>query len=90
MKVVHLVGQKSRLDRPSAGLGSSMWLQSLVADRRPVSTHLPLAWTRSSAEDIQAFMAQLEALAAVVRSQPDPEADAHRDPATPQTAWKVA
>lgn len=41
-------------------------------DRKPVPVHLPLAWTRSSFEDVQSFMAQLEALAnAIQAKQPD-------------------
>lgn len=43
-----------------------------LADRKPIPVHLPLAWTRSSSEDIQSFMAQLEALANAIQSkQPD-------------------
>lgn len=41
-----------------------------IADRQPVSTHLPLAWTHSSKEDIEGFMDQLDALAKVIQSQP--------------------
>ncbi|XP_030608001.1 dehydrogenase/reductase SDR family member 12-like [Archocentrus centrarchus] len=40
-------------------------------DRKPVPTHLPLAWTHSSAEECRSFMTQLENLAKAVQSQPD-------------------
>ncbi|XP_074507292.1 dehydrogenase/reductase SDR family member 12 [Sebastes fasciatus] len=42
-------------------------------DRTPVPAHLPLAWTHSSAEEIQHFMTQLETLARAIQSQPDVE-----------------
>lgn len=38
-------------------------------DRTPVPVHLPLASTRSSSEEIQHFMAQLESLAIAVQSR---------------------
>lgn len=40
-------------------------------DRKPVPTHLPLAWTHSSAEECRSFMTQLENLAKAVQSQSD-------------------
>ncbi|XP_041848632.1 dehydrogenase/reductase SDR family member 12-like [Melanotaenia boesemani] len=40
-------------------------------DRKPIPDHLPLAWTHSSAEEIQSFMTQLDTLAQAVQSQPD-------------------
>ncbi|XP_069562356.1 dehydrogenase/reductase SDR family member 12-like [Brachyistius frenatus] len=40
-------------------------------DRKPLPAHLPLARTRSSAEEIQRFVTQLETLAKAVQSQPD-------------------
>ncbi|XP_075877393.1 dehydrogenase/reductase SDR family member 12-like isoform X2 [Nelusetta ayraudi] len=39
-------------------------------DRQPVSTHLPLAWTHSSEEDMESFINQLDALAKVIQSHP--------------------
>lgn len=41
-----------------------------IADRQPVSTHLPLAWTHSSEEDMESFINQLDALAKVIQSHP--------------------
>ncbi|CAL1579745.1 unnamed protein product [Knipowitschia caucasica] len=38
-------------------------------DRKPVPVHLPLACTRSSSEDIESFMAHLEALAITIQSK---------------------
>lgn len=67
------------------GVHISLVAPLCVADRRPVPSHLPLAWTHSSAGDVQAFIAQLDALAAVVRSKPVPETEAHQEPAAPQT-----
>lgn len=55
-----------------------------VADRKPVPTHLPLAWTRSSTEDIESFMTQLETLAKSILSQPDEEIKASLNSTTPQ------
>ncbi|XP_006786618.1 dehydrogenase/reductase SDR family member 12 isoform X2 [Neolamprologus brichardi] len=46
-------------------------------DRKPVPTHLPLAWTHSSAEEIQRFMTQMENLSKAVQLQAD------ADPAGP-------
>ncbi|XP_055059477.1 dehydrogenase/reductase SDR family member 12 [Misgurnus anguillicaudatus] len=36
-------------------------------DRKPVSTHLPLAWTHSSQHEVKKFMGQLETLAKAVK-----------------------
>uniref|UniRef100_A0A3Q3XLU5 Uncharacterized protein n=1 Tax=Mola mola TaxID=94237 RepID=A0A3Q3XLU5_MOLML len=46
------------LSRAAARTRSGQFFQ-----RRPVPAHLPLAWTHSSAEDIQSFRTQLETLA---------------------------
>lgn len=70
---------------PSLSYGDEVEANVCVADRRSVPTHLPLAWTHSAAEDIQAFIVQLDALAAAIRSQPDAEPEAHTHPATPET-----
>lgn len=43
-----------------------------IADRKPVHTHLPLAWTHSSTGDVEGFLIQLETLAKVIQSQPEP------------------
>ncbi|KAM9719194.1 dehydrogenase/reductase SDR family member 12 isoform 1-T1 [Menidia menidia] len=53
------------LSRAAARTRSGQFFQ----DRKVVSDHLPLAWTRSSAEEIQAFISQLETLAKAVQSQ---------------------
>ncbi|TWW73259.1 dehydrogenase/reductase SDR family member 12-like [Takifugu flavidus] len=85
-----------RLRRVEQGADTVVWLAlsraaartqsgQFFQDRRCVPTHLPLAWTHSAAEDIQAFIIQLDALAAAIRSQPDAEPDAHTHPATPET-----
>lgn len=67
------------------------WQAFCVADRRPVSVHLPLAWTHSSEEDIQCFMNQLDALAKAVQSQlgSQPELNGPTDPSRTQTEWSV-
>ncbi|KAL7386184.1 hypothetical protein ABVT39_004960 [Epinephelus coioides] len=57
------------LSRAAARTRSGQFFQ----DRKPVPVHLPLAWTHSSAEEIQSFMTQLETLARAVQSQPDVE-----------------
>lgn len=54
------------LCRASARSRSGQFFQ----DRSPVPAHLPLAWTHSSAEDIQRFMSQLESLAKDILSKP--------------------
>ncbi|KAM9845064.1 dehydrogenase/reductase SDR family member 12-like [Aulostomus maculatus] len=54
------------LSRAAARTRSGQFFQ----DRKPIPTHLPLAWTRSSMEEIQTFMGQLENLSKAVQSQP--------------------
>ncbi|KAM6919806.1 dehydrogenase/reductase SDR family member 12 [Lycodopsis pacificus] len=62
-----------RLRSAEQGADTVVWLASSRAaartrsgqffqDRTPVPAHLPLAWTHSSAEDIQVFMTQMENL----------------------------
>lgn len=64
------------LSRAAARTPSGQFFQ----DRRPVPTHLPLAWTHSSAEEIQSFMTQLETLAKAIQSQPDAKPDGSSSP----------
>ncbi|XP_068427364.1 dehydrogenase/reductase SDR family member 12 isoform X2 [Clinocottus analis] len=63
-----------RLRSAEQGADTAVWLAvsraaaktsggQFFQDRRPVPAHLPLAWTHSSAEEIQDFMTQLETLA---------------------------
>lgn len=47
------------------------WRHICIPDRKPVPAHLPLAWTHSSTEEIQRFMADLETLAKAAQSRPD-------------------
>uniref|UniRef100_A0A4W6E5Y8 Si:ch211-165b10.3 n=1 Tax=Lates calcarifer TaxID=8187 RepID=A0A4W6E5Y8_LATCA len=68
------------LSRAAARTCSGQFFQ----DRKPVPVHLPLAWTHSSMQEIQSFMTQLETLARVVQSQPDPELNSLLSPSTPQ------
>uniref|UniRef100_A0A8C7WRA0 Si:ch211-165b10.3 n=1 Tax=Oryzias sinensis TaxID=183150 RepID=A0A8C7WRA0_9TELE len=42
-------------------------------DRKPVPSHLPLAWTHSSNHEVQTFITQMETLAQAVQSKPDEE-----------------
>ncbi|KAM4552670.1 dehydrogenase/reductase SDR family member 12-like [Odontesthes bonariensis] len=74
----HMMGE--RLRTVQQGADTVVWLAlSRVAartrsgqffqDREPVPDHLPLAWTHSSAEEIQTFITQLETLAQAVESQ---------------------
>uniref|UniRef100_A0A4W4EEX8 Flj13639 n=1 Tax=Electrophorus electricus TaxID=8005 RepID=A0A4W4EEX8_ELEEL len=67
-----------RLRTPEQGADTVVWLALTHAatanasglffqDRRAVSAHLPLAWTHSSQQEVQDFMAQLETLAMSVR-----------------------
>uniref|UniRef100_A0A671Y6V7 Dehydrogenase/reductase SDR family member 12-like n=1 Tax=Sparus aurata TaxID=8175 RepID=A0A671Y6V7_SPAAU len=79
----HMMGE--RLRSVEQGADTVVWLAlsraaartrsgQFFQDRRPVAAHLPLAWTRSSAEEVQSFMSQLETLAfSVVQPQPDGE-----------------
>uniref|UniRef100_UPI0037E9ACDC dehydrogenase/reductase SDR family member 12-like isoform X2 n=1 Tax=Semicossyphus pulcher TaxID=241346 RepID=UPI0037E9ACDC len=53
-------------------------------DRSPVPTHLPLAWTHSSAGEIQSFMSQLETLATSALLQPEAEQDSPMEASRPQ------
>ncbi|XP_053739331.1 dehydrogenase/reductase SDR family member 12-like isoform X2 [Synchiropus splendidus] len=53
-------------------------------DRKPVPTHLPLAWTHSSAEDIEIFMVQMENLAKAVQSRAETELSGPLSPYRPQ------
>uniref|UniRef100_A0A671Y368 Dehydrogenase/reductase SDR family member 12-like n=1 Tax=Sparus aurata TaxID=8175 RepID=A0A671Y368_SPAAU len=68
----HMMGE--RLRSVEQGADTVVWLAlsraaartrsgQFFQDRRPVAAHLPLAWTRSSAEEVQSFMSQLETLA---------------------------
>ncbi|GAA6234774.1 dehydrogenase/reductase SDR family member 12-like isoform X1 [Lates japonicus] len=68
------------LSRAAARTRSGQFFQ----DRKPVPAHLPLAWTHSSTQEIQSFMTQLETLARIVQSQPDPELNSPLSPSTPQ------
>ncbi|KAM8728185.1 dehydrogenase/reductase SDR family member 12 isoform 1-T2 [Acanthopagrus schlegelii] len=79
----HMMGE--RLRSVEQGADTVVWLAlsraaartrsgQFFQDRRPVAAHLPLAWTYSSAEEVQSFMSQLETLAfRVVQPQPDGE-----------------
>lgn len=60
------------------------WQIVCVADREPIPAHLPLAWTHSSAEEIQSFIAQLEALARGVQPQREADPKGPLDPLKPQ------
>lgn len=62
-----------------------LWLAVFVSDRKSVPTHLPLAWTYSSAEEIHSFITQLETLARAVQSQHDLKG--HTDTSVPQFVW---
>ncbi|XP_013878731.1 dehydrogenase/reductase SDR family member 12 [Austrofundulus limnaeus] len=52
-------------------------------DRQAVPAHLPLAWTHSSDEEIQSFIAQLEALTRAVQSQHGADPKGPLDPSRP-------
>lgn len=71
---------EGRLRTMEQGADTAVWLAlsraasrtrngQFFQDRKPVPVHLPLAWTRNSWEDIQSFMAQLEALAIAIQSR---------------------
>ncbi|KAI4888175.1 hypothetical protein NFI96_014758, partial [Prochilodus magdalenae] len=51
------------VSRPAAETASGLFFQ----DRRVVPTHLPLAWTHSSQQEVQVFLGQLETLAITMR-----------------------
>uniref|UniRef100_A0A1A8DRP3 Uncharacterized protein n=1 Tax=Nothobranchius kadleci TaxID=1051664 RepID=A0A1A8DRP3_NOTKA len=67
------------LSRVAATTRSGQFFQ----DRKPVPAHLPLAWTRSSAEEICNFISQLETLARAVQLQHEADAAGHLDPSKP-------
>ncbi|XP_041804476.1 dehydrogenase/reductase SDR family member 12-like isoform X2 [Chelmon rostratus] len=84
-----------RLRSVEQGADTAVWLAlsraasrtrsgQFFQDRRPVPAHLPLAWTRSSAQEIQSFMTQLETLARVIQSQPNAAFDKPTGPSRPQ------
>lgn len=65
---------KNRLRTAEQGADTAVWLAVSDAalrhpsglffqDRAPVSTHLPLSWSRASAEQEKTFMSQLETMA---------------------------
>ncbi|XP_042284588.1 dehydrogenase/reductase SDR family member 12-like [Thunnus maccoyii] len=68
------------LSRAAARTRSGQFFQ----DRKPVPTHLPLAWTHSSTKEIQTFMAKLENMAEAVKPQPDTELNGPLGPYRPQ------
>ncbi|CAN9502689.1 unnamed protein product [Ophioblennius macclurei] len=53
-------------------------------DRKPVPAHLPLAWTRSPAEDVLSFMMQMENLARAVQSRLHEDPDSFLETSRPQ------
>uniref|UniRef100_A0A3B4AM74 Uncharacterized protein n=1 Tax=Periophthalmus magnuspinnatus TaxID=409849 RepID=A0A3B4AM74_9GOBI len=69
---------EGRLRTVEQGADTVVWLalcratsrtrSGLFFQRKPIPVHLPLTWTRSSSEDIQCFMGQLEALANAIQS----------------------
>lgn len=65
---------KNRLRTAEQGADTATWLAISAAalkhpsglffeDRRPASTHLPLAWTKTSEEEDSVFMKKLDELA---------------------------
>ncbi|XP_008279411.1 dehydrogenase/reductase SDR family member 12 [Stegastes partitus] len=89
----HMMGD--RLRGVEQGADTVVWLAlSRVAsrtcsgqffqDRKPVPVHLPLAWTHSSAEEIQSFVTQLETLAKAIQLQPDVDLNGPLSPSRPQ------
>lgn len=76
---------------PPSDHACSHTLACVVADRRPVPAHLPLAWTHSSAEDIQVFLTQLELLARAIQSKShqDTESNGATCPGRAQFVWTV-
>ncbi|XP_014865074.1 PREDICTED: dehydrogenase/reductase SDR family member 12-like isoform X2 [Poecilia mexicana] len=68
------------LSRAAARKRSGRFFQ----DRKPVPTHLPLAWTHSSAEEIHSFITQLETLARAVQSRHDADLRGQTDASVPQ------
>ncbi|KAM7379270.1 hypothetical protein PAMP_004835 [Pampus punctatissimus] len=68
------------LSRAAAKTRSGQFFQ----DRRTVPAHLPLAWTHSSTDEIQTFVAKMENLAKAVQSQPDTELNGPLGPYRPE------
>ncbi|KAG7526154.1 hypothetical protein JOB18_037340 [Solea senegalensis] len=66
------------LSRAAARTQSGQFFQ----DRKSVPAHLPLAWTHSSAQEIESFMTQLETLAKAAQSPRDPEMMSSLSPST--------
>ncbi|KAJ3595606.1 hypothetical protein NHX12_004909 [Muraenolepis orangiensis] len=74
-----------RLRSAAQGADTVVWLAlsrgapstpsgSFFQDRKAVPTHLPMAWTNSSAKDVAKFLVKLETLAQEARPQPaDPQ-----------------
>ncbi|RXN22960.1 dehydrogenase reductase SDR family member 12-like protein [Labeo rohita] len=69
---------RDRLRTPEQGADTLVWLAVSRAttafpsglffqDRKPVSAHLPLAWTHSSRREVKVFMRRLETLAMTVK-----------------------
>lgn len=69
---------KNRLRSPEQGADTLVWLcladaallqksGQFFQDRKPVSTHLPLAWTKESKEDRETLMKKLEEIAESVK-----------------------
>ncbi|XP_074545590.1 dehydrogenase/reductase SDR family member 12-like [Halichoeres trimaculatus] len=89
----HMMGE--RLRSVEQGADTVVWLALCRAasrsrsgqffeDRCPVPTHLPLAWTHSSLQDVESFMSQLETLAEDILSQPEEEHNGPMTSAAPQ------
>ncbi|KAM9323149.1 dehydrogenase/reductase SDR family member 12-like [Pholidichthys leucotaenia] len=64
------------LSRAAARTPSGQFFQ----DRKPVPDHLPLAWTHSSAEEIQEFIYKLETIASAIRCQIDEDPEGLETP----------
>ncbi|XP_028328386.1 dehydrogenase/reductase SDR family member 12-like isoform X1 [Gouania willdenowi] len=80
----HMMGE--RLRTVEQGADTVVWLAlsrvvsrmcsgQFFQDRQPVPTHLPLAWTHSSADEMQTFMNRLETIARAVQSLPHSNPD---------------
>ena len=48
-----------------------------VSDRRTVPAHLPLAWTHSTQEEVQVFVARLDTLAQAARPESQSSGSQH-------------
>uniref|UniRef100_A0A3Q2PRT7 Dehydrogenase/reductase SDR family member 12-like n=1 Tax=Fundulus heteroclitus TaxID=8078 RepID=A0A3Q2PRT7_FUNHE len=68
------------LSRAAARKRSGQFFQ----DRKPVATHLTLAWTHSSPEETRSFLTQLETLARAAQSRRDVDLKGREDASTPQ------